>query len=619
MTVCEVIHAYRAADMPRQRDEARLTRWWVEQLGGSPASTLTTEQIQASLQSANHRSPWTNNFYLRFFRRVCAWGVRMAYLSSDPCTTIPLPKDRPVTLRVLTEEEERRLCEALGQPYALWVRFAILTGLEQSIQFSLKWQDVNLDRGWCQIAQPQPRKLPLSAEVVTMLRDLQRLQPSSTWVFQDLHRPDRPANIHSFYVRRWDTAIRRSGILRCAWKDLRHTCGVRLAKQGIAPAEIADRLGQRELRQCYYYRAWQQGTPYVPRQAGPKHGLVFPDLTSRQLKRLFTRDHAAVPLTFHEMCHLYAVHQLQQRPSRPQFDRIYRQSFQQWSDRRADSLMRKELRAWYASQVQAPGHANKALTFLRSAFNLAIDAELLTCPNPTLRIKRYANHPRERFMDLNETTRFLKGLTTLPPKPGAYLLVALLTGARKSEIRTMRWEDVDMQGRLWRKPTTKTGFSHVVPLPVQAIQALQRVPQAGPWIFPGIQGQAWSAAAVNSVWQAFRRQWDLKDIRLHDLRRTCASYLAMSGENLPTIQNVLNHRSLTPTSIYARLNTKAVDRALQTQADRICQLSQPAPRALTHLETGQTSDDRQKAAGHEPNVPRIQAIPEPMAVPEWPG
>ncbi len=54
----------------------------------------------------------------------------------------------------------------------------------------------------------------------------------------------------------------------------------------------------------------------------------------------------------------------------------------------------------------------------------------------------------------------------------------------------------------------------------------------------------------------------------------------ISGENLPTIQNVMNPRSLTPTAIYARLNTQAVDRALQAQADRLCRLTERAPTAL---------------------------------------
>jgi site-specific recombinase XerD len=55
-------------------------------------------------------------------------------------------------------------------------------------------------------------------------------------------------------------------------------------------------------------------------------------------------------------------------------------------------------------------------------------------------------------------------------------------------------------------------------------------------------------------------------------RHTCASYLAISGENLPTIQNVLNHSNLARIAIYARLNTKAIDRALQAQADRLGRL-----------------------------------------------
>ena len=66
----------------------------------------------------------------------------------------------------------------------------------------------------------------------------------------------------------------------------------------------------------------------------------------------------------------------------------------------------------------------------------------------------------------------------------------------------------------------------------------------------------------------------MEDVRRHDLRRTCASYLAMSGENISTIESVLNYKSLAPTSIYARLNSKATDRALQTQADRLCSLVQ---------------------------------------------
>ena len=65
----------------------------------------------------------------------------------------------------------------------------------------------------------------------------------------------------------------------------------------------------------------------------------------------------------------------------------------------------------------------------------------------------------------------------------------------------------------------------------------------------------------------------MKDVTIHDLRRTCASHLAIEGENLPIIQHVLNHSGLAHTARYARLNTKAVDRALQAQADRFCSVT----------------------------------------------
>jgi integrase len=136
----------------------------------------------------------------------------------------------------------------------------------------------------------------------------------------------------------------------------------------------------------------------------------------------------------------------------------------------------------------------------------------------------------------------------------------------------MRWQDVDWPTRIWRKPRTKNGTSHHVPLPVQVVELLRQLPRTSEWVFPGDKGRHWSTGSVEKVWGLVRRRLNLDDIRLHDLRRTCASYLAISGENLPTIQNVLNHRSLIPTAIYARLNIKAVDRALQTQADRLCSL-----------------------------------------------
>ena len=68
------------------------------------------------------------------------------------------------------------------------------------------------------------------------------------------------------------------------------------------------------------------------------------------------------------------------------------------------------------------------------------------------------------------------------------------------------------------------------------------------------------------------RAWRAVPGGIYAIPAACASYLAINGENLPIIQSVLNHHSLAPTSVYAWLNTKATDRALQGQADRLCGL-----------------------------------------------
>ena len=138
----------------------------------------------------------------------------------------------------------------------------------------------------------------------------------------------------------------------------------------------------------------------------------------------------------------------------------------------------------------------------------------------------------------------------------------------------MWWGEIDWTTRLWRKSKTKNGTPHYLPLPLQVVDELMALPRRSDWVFPGMKGQPWSEASAEKVWLLARRRWNLQGVTLHDLRRTCASYLSIEGENLPTIQSVLNHRSLAPTSIYARLNTKATDRALQAQADRFCSLEQ---------------------------------------------
>jgi hypothetical protein len=91
-------------------------------------------------------------------------------------------------------------------------------------------------------------------------------------------------------------------------------------------------------------------------------------------------------------------------------------------------------------------------------------------------------------------------------------------------------------------------------------------------------------------------------VRIHDLRRTCASWLAINGSNLPVIQSILNHRSLSSTQVYARLSVAPVRLALDDQAARMLgPVTAPVPELV------------------QPSASIARTLPSEVYQTEWPG
>lgn len=68
-----------------------------------------------------------------------------------------------------------------------------------------------------------------------------------------------------------------------------------------------------------------------------------------------------------------------------------------------------------------------------------------------------------------------------------------------------------------------------------------------------------------------REEFDLTDIRIHDLRRTLGSWQAMTGASLAIIGQSLNHKSLAATQVYARISTDPVRLAMSTATSAMLQ------------------------------------------------
>ena len=246
--------------------------------------------------------------------------------------------------------------------------------------------------------------------------------------------------------------------------------------------------------------------------------------------------------------------------------------------RKLTDLSRNDVARLHATVgATAPYRANRLVALLRKMFNLARDWGLYAGENPATRIQFFREESRDRFVQPEELPRLFQAIAEEPNSSvRGVLLTALLTGARRAEVLTMRWEDVSLTRAEWRIPQTKAGRPHLLPLPHALVTMLRRVPRVDgvPYVFPGQDGMG-PLHNMKRAWDRIRTKAGIPDVRFHDLRRTVGSWLAGSGESLSLIGKVLNHRDVSTTAIYARLNLDPVRQALERQATKMLEAGEP--------------------------------------------
>ena len=150
-----------------------------------------------------------------------------------------------------------------------------------------------------------------------------------------------------------------------------------------------------------------------------------------------------------------------------------------FAKRDVTDIERRDIASLHHDMRATPYQAKRTLAVLSEMFNLA---ELWGLrpdgSNPCLHVKRYREEPRERFLTQDEFARVgsvrdeieREGSETRSAVAAIRLL--MMTGCRRSEIQTLRWEHVDPEAGELHLPDTKTG-ARVVPLAPSAV-AVQR-------------------------------------------------------------------------------------------------------------------------------------------------
>ena len=332
-------------------------------------------------------------------------------------------------------------------------------------------------------------------------------------------------------------------------------------------------------------------TFYLARRIGPdweRQRLgVFPQMTIEQARKQADKLNADVAAgvnpndavrrerqawTLGEVFEQYLTVPTRTRSKRPKAPKtvhsyrlLWNAYLSNWAHRKLPTIQRDEIEKRHNELGESIGHhtANRCIVLVKALFNHALDCGF-PGQNPASRVRLFEEQSRERFLQVDELPRFLQAIADEPnEKMRDFFLLCLYTGQRRGNIQEMRWEQLNFPRRLWQIPKTKSG-RHECPLIDAAMEILERRYQSrgdSPWVFPGRHGREPLKDPMNS-WRAICARAGVFDLRIHDLRRSIASWSAIGGTSLQIVGRMLGHHTATATQVYSRLSDDPVREAM---------------------------------------------------------
>lgn len=268
--------------------------------------------------------------------------------------------------------------------------------------------------------------------------------------------------------------------------------------------------------------------------------------------------------------------------------------------------------------------ANRLLALLSKMFSLAIERGWRT-DNPCKGVRKFPEDQRWDNLSEGQVRRLLRacenyavGLrpvcpndapetitqktTPLPPdqcsatdmEAADAIRLLLFTGARLQEVLKAEWSQFDLERGLWAKPSahTKTKRIHRLELEGPALDTLRAMAQRKShsiYLFPGSTEKRRKAAPVDITtgepkdigpradlkrpWKAVTALAGLEGVKLHDLRRTLASFMLSGGSTLATVGKALGHTQASTTARYATLEDSVQREGLRAAGERMVGLS----------------------------------------------
>lgn len=267
--------------------------------------------------------------------------------------------------------------------------------------------------------------------------------------------------------------------------------------------------------------------------------------------------------------------------------------------------------------------ANRLLAILSKMFSLAIERGW-RLDNPCKGIRKFPEDQRWRNLSEDEVGRLLRACddyeagirparpeddpetaqrkaTPLPVsvritsdrEAADAIRLLLFSGARLQEVLKAEWGQFNLEAGLWEKPSahTKTKRQHRLELDGPALDLLRTMAARKThttYLFPGSTERRRKSAPIDiktgqplgiaprsdlkRPWQYIAAMAGLEGVRLHDLRRTTASFMLSGGASLATVGKALGHTQASTTARYATLSASVQREGLRAAGERMAAL-----------------------------------------------
>jgi|TARA_B100000959_G_scaffold65628_1_gene69741 integrase len=232
--------------------------------------------------------------------------------------------------------------------------------------------------------------------------------------------------------------------------------------------------------------------------------------------------------------------------------------------RRMTTMVVEQYHSRFLTNGKSPATADRHLAALKHMFTkavewLMIEEEIL---KRIRKVKLFCvNNERLRYLSKEESESLISNCTShLKP----IVIAALNTGMRKGEILCLQWDrNIDLKHGFILLDKTKSGKRREIPINQTFRETLQKQVRHihSPYVFFNKDGKRYKEV-VKSFKSALRRS-GIKDFKFHDLRHTFASQLAMAGVDLPTLKELLGHKTLAMTLRYAHLAPSHKQKAVE--------------------------------------------------------